>query len=130
MVAELELTQGYVVKDTLGVSKSSVFAAGDFSLNLSIPTASPPRCREDGAAASPQRLVQIKGVTLKEKEEKERKGSRTKEEETCSNGREEELSLDSHVVIRYHRGLVLIGQPIRVSVNLRNNFSAEFVIIR
>lgn len=110
---------------------SSVFAAGDFSLNLPIPTARPPRCREDRAAASPRRLVQIKGVTLKQKEEKERKGSRTKEEETCSKGQEEEeLGLDSHVVIRYHRGLVLIGEPIRVSVNLRANFSAEFVIIR
>lgn len=42
----------------------------------------------------------------------------------------EELSLDSHVLIRYHRGLALIGQPIRISVNLRANFSAEFVVIR
>ncbi|KAJ0050865.1 hypothetical protein NL108_009234, partial [Boleophthalmus pectinirostris] len=55
----------------------------------------------------------------------------TKEERSCLNGlREEELNLDSHVVIGYHRGPALIGQPIRVSVNLRANFSQEFVIIR
>lgn len=86
---------------------------------------------EDRAAPSQRQLLHIKAVTLKEEEDKEREGSRTKEEETCLNGQEvEELSLDSHVIIRYHRGLVLIGQPIRVSVNLRANFSAEFVIIR
>lgn len=106
-------------------------AARDFILNLPIPTAYPSRCVEDRAAPSPRQLFHIRAVTLKEKEEKEREESRTKEEETCLNGQEEEeLSLDSHVVIRYHRGLVQIGQPIRVSVNLRANFSAEFVIIR
>lgn len=69
-------------------------------------------------------------MTLKE-EEKERVESRTKEQEKCLNGEEgEELNLDSHVLIRYHRGLALIGQPVRVSVNLRANFSAEFVVIR
>lgn len=86
---------------------------------------------EDRAAQSQRQLFYIKAVTLKEEEGKEREQSRTKEEETCLNGQEEEeLSLDSHVVIRYHGGPVLIGQPIRVSVNLRANFSAEFVVIR
>lgn len=79
---------------------------------------------------SQRQLFHIKAVTLKE-EEKERERSRTEEEEICLNGQEvEELSLDTHVVIRYHRSLVLIGQPVRVSVNLRANFSAEFVVIR
>lgn len=78
---------------------------------------------------SQRQLFHIKAVTLKE-EEKEREKSRT-EEEICLNGQEvEELSLDTNVVIRYHRSLVLIGQPVRVSVNLRANFSAQFVVIR
>ncbi len=86
---------------------------------------------EDRAASSQRQLFYIKAVTLKEEEDKQREESRTKEEETCLNRQEgEELSLDSHVVIRYHRGLALIGQQIRVSVNLRANFSAEFVVIR
>ncbi|XP_070783495.1 transmembrane protein 132C [Enoplosus armatus] len=94
----------------------------------------PPGCVEDRAAQARRQLFHIKAVTLKEEEEEEeeeKEQSRTKEEETCLNGQEEEeLSLDSHVVIRYHRGPVLIGQPIRVSVNLRANFSAEFVVLR
>lgn len=87
---------------------------------------------EDRAAQSQMQLFHIKAVTLREEEEeKDREQSRTKEEETCLNGQEEEeLSLDSHVMIRYHRGPVIIGDPIRVSVNLRANFSAECVVIR
>lgn len=87
---------------------------------------------DDRVVPSQRQLFHIKAVTLKE-EEKEREKSRTEEEEEdiCLNGQEvEELSLDTHVVIRYHRSLVLIGQPVRVSVNLRANFSAEFVVIR
>ncbi|XP_056228848.1 transmembrane protein 132C [Seriola aureovittata] len=86
-------------------------------------------CVEDRAAQSQRQLFHIKAVTLREEEERD--GGRTKEEDSCLNGQEgEELGLDSHVVIRYHRGPVLIGQPIRVSVSLRANFSAEFVVIR
>lgn len=71
-------------------------------------------------------------MTLREEEEeKDREQRRTEEEETCLNGqKEEELSLDSNVMIRYHRGPVVIGDPIKVSVHLRANFSAEFVVIR
>ncbi|XP_040892669.1 transmembrane protein 132C [Toxotes jaculatrix] len=91
----------------------------------------PPECVEDRAAQSQRQLFYIKAVALRDEKEKERGKSRTKEEEVCLNGQEEEeLHLDSHVVIRYHRGPVLIGQPVRVSVNLRGNFSAEFVVIR
>ncbi|KAM7418297.1 hypothetical protein PAMA_015758 [Pampus argenteus] len=90
-------------------------------------------CLEDRMAQSQRQLFHIKAVTLRDVEEAEKKKeqSRTKEEEACLNGQEEEeLSLDPHVLIRYHRGPVLIGQPIRVSVNVRANFSAEFVVIR
>lgn len=71
-------------------------------------------------------------MTLREEEEeKDREQRRTKEEETCLNGQEEEeLSMDSHVMIRYHRGPVVIGDSVRVSVNLRANVSAEIVVIR
>ncbi|XP_069386369.1 transmembrane protein 132C [Paralichthys olivaceus] len=92
----------------------------------------PPGCVEDRGAQSQRQLFHIKAVALREEERAKHKGQRRiKEEEACLNRQEEEeLSLDSHVVIRYHRGPVLIGQPIRMSVNLRSNFSAEFVVIR
>jgi len=82
-------------------------------------------------AQSQRQLFIIKAVTLKE--QKDDKGSKQDgtEKEDCLSGQQEEvLSVDSHVVIRYHRGPVLIGQPIRVSINLRANFSADFVVIR
>ncbi|XP_034400826.1 transmembrane protein 132D [Cyclopterus lumpus] len=89
----------------------------------------PPGCVEDRAAQSQRQLFHIKAVTLKEEQ---REQSRAKgKEETCLNGQEEEeLSLDPHVMIRYHRGPALIEQPIRVSLNLRANFSGELVVIR
>ncbi|KAG7235885.1 hypothetical protein INR49_002082 [Caranx melampygus] len=86
-------------------------------------------CVEDRAAQSQRQLFHIKAVTLRE--EKKKEIGRTKEEETCLNGQDaEELGLDSHVTIRYHRGPVLIGQPVKVSVSVRANFSSEFVVIR
>uniref|UniRef100_UPI003AAF2F82 transmembrane protein 132C n=1 Tax=Centroberyx gerrardi TaxID=166262 RepID=UPI003AAF2F82 len=93
----------------------------------------PPRCVEDKLPQSQRQLFYIKAVTLREEEKEEKKKERnsTKEEEACLNGQEvEDLNLDSHVLIRYHRGPIRIGQPIGVSVNLRANFSAEFVVIR
>lgn len=84
---------------------------------------------DDRAAQSQRQLFHIKAVTLRD--EKEKEVGRTKLEETCLNEQEaEELSLDSYVVIRYHRGPVLIGQPVKVSVGVRANFSSEFVVIR
>ncbi|XP_068178439.1 transmembrane protein 132C [Antennarius striatus] len=94
----------------------------------SFETQDDPELKEQGAAQSQRQLFHIKAVTPWE-EEKERE-SMTKEE-SCFNGEEEEeLHLDSHVMIRYHKGLVLIGRSVRVSVNLRDNFSATFVVIR
>ncbi|KAM7009366.1 transmembrane protein 132C [Tautogolabrus adspersus] len=110
------------IRDQIQLFYSSVDTETDFELTAA-------GCVEELAAQSHRKLVHIQAVTLKE--EKEREKSSTKEEETCVNGQEEEeLKLDSHVVIRYHKGPVLIGQPIRVSVSLRANFSAEFVVIR
>lgn len=91
---------------------------------------------EDKASQSQRQLFHIKAVTLRDeqvedghKHQKEPTG--TTEEEDCLDGvEEEELRLDPHVLIRYHRGPVLIGQPTRLSVNVRANFSAEFVVVR
>lgn len=92
-------------------------------------TVHPFRCVEGRAAESQRQLFHIKAVTLKEQlEDKGREESKT--EDSCSSDLEEELSLDSHVVIRYHKGPVLIGQPVKVSVNLRANFTGQFVVIR
>ncbi|XP_008301033.1 transmembrane protein 132C [Stegastes partitus] len=101
---------------------------GNF-VNRERPASSSRRCPEDRMAQSQRQLFHIKRVTLIEQEDKERKQSRATKE-TCLNRKdEEELKVDSHVVIHYHRGPVLIGQAIRVSVNLRANVSAQFVVI-
>lgn len=87
-----------------------------------------PRCVEDRTAPSQQQLIHIKAVMLKESE---MEGKESRSKESCLNGREvEELGLDTNVLVRYHRGLVLTGQPLMVSVNLRANISAEVAIIR
>uniref|UniRef100_A0A671UXR1 Uncharacterized protein n=1 Tax=Sparus aurata TaxID=8175 RepID=A0A671UXR1_SPAAU len=115
------------VRNQIQLYYSSFDTVADFEMTQSDHQS---RCVEDRATSSLRQLFHIKAVTLKE-EEKERVESRTKEQEKCLNGEEgEELNLDSHVLIRYHRGLALIGQPVRVSVNLRANFSAEFVVVR
>lgn len=81
---------------------------------------------------SQRQLFHIKAVTLRDvdEEEKEKEQSRGKKVACLNMQEEEELHLDPHVLIRYHRGPVLIGQPIRVSVNLRANFSSQFAVIR
>ncbi|XP_041840217.1 transmembrane protein 132D [Melanotaenia boesemani] len=90
------------------------------------------RCSEDSMAQSQSQLFYIRAVTVKEQKTRNQGQDQDRtEKENCLNGQQEdELIVDSHVVIRYHRGPVLIGQPIRVSINLRANFSADFVIIR
>lgn len=149
-VANLKLTQpGYVQENMVSEIIERLFELWVLSLlllnlfqsvchwptsvSVLLPIDHLSRCVEDRVAQSQRQLFHIKAVTLRdvEEEEKKKEQSRTKEEGTCLNGQEEEeLSLDQHVLIHYHRGPVLIGQPIRVSVNLRTNFSAEFVVIR
>lgn len=83
---------------------------------------------EDRTSPTQQQLIHIKAVTLKESE---MRGKESRSKETCLDGEEaEELSLDASVSIRYHRGLVLAGQPVLVSVNLRGHLSAKLVIVR
>ncbi|XP_029364014.1 transmembrane protein 132A [Echeneis naucrates] len=86
-------------------------------------------CVEERVAQSQRQLFHIKAVTLREEDGRERGAIK---DEACMTGQEEEeeLAIGSHVVIHYHQGPVLIGQPIRVSVSLRANCSAESVVIR
>lgn len=132
VLANIELTEhGYLLTDT-SLSFEFVHCCSRFQFLHTIDHSF--RCVEDRVVPSQRQFFHIKAVTLKEAEEKDRVGSRTEEEKTCLNMQEveelEELSLDPYVLIRYPRGLVLTGQPVRVSVNLRGNFSAEFAVIR
>ncbi|XP_030580461.1 transmembrane protein 132C [Archocentrus centrarchus] len=88
-------------------------------------------CVEGRDVKSQRQLFYIKAVTLREAEDKGKEQSKSKQKGACLSGQEEEeLTVDPHVVIYYHRGPVLIGQPIRVSVNLRANISGQFAVIR
>nr|CAG6019198.1 unnamed protein product [Menidia menidia] len=87
------------------------------------------RCEEESVAQSQRQMYHIRAVALPEQTEV--KGHPQEGSEGCLGGQQaEELSVDSHVTVRYHRGPVLIGQPVRMSVSLRGNFSADFVVIR
>lgn len=87
------------------------------------------RCLEEKPAESQRELFHIRAITLKEKEDMEVETAA--EEGACLEGRQvTELSLDPHVSIRYQKGVALIGQPVRVSLSLRANFSADFVVVR
>lgn len=88
------------------------------------------RCLEERPAESQRELFYFRAVTLKEEKE-------NMEVETaagggsCLEGREvTELSLDSHVSISYQRSIALNGQPARVSLSMRANFSADFIVVR
>lgn len=124
MMADLDLEpQGYVMRTT---STGHWFMC---LLYIGIKISSrPSRCVEDRTAPSQQQLIHIKAVVLKESQ---MEGKESRRKETCLNGREVvELSLDTNVLVRYHGGLVLTGQPVMASVNLRANLSAKVVIIR
>ncbi|XP_029951069.1 transmembrane protein 132A, partial [Salarias fasciatus] len=86
-------------------------------------------CVQDGPAQSQNQLFYIRAVGLRENPQNQTPSQEP--EDTCLGGRDgEELDVDSHVVVRYHKGPVLIGQPVKVSVSLRANFSAHLVVIR
>ncbi|XP_034147053.1 transmembrane protein 132C isoform X2 [Esox lucius] len=97
---------------------------------VSNPKLVPPRCVEGKLQQSQRQLFYIGAVTLRDYN-KGKEANGTRDHTGCSSGQEqEELRLDSNVLIRYRRGPVRTGQPIGISVNLRANFSAEFVVIR
>ncbi|KAL6487885.1 hypothetical protein MHYP_G00045110 [Metynnis hypsauchen] len=89
---------------------------------------SPPRCVEDRLQQSQRKLYYIGPVTL---EDKATKSNKTKRSFSCSDElKEEQLWLNSDVLVCYNKGPVRAGQPVGISVNLRSNFSGESVIVR
>lgn len=90
------------------------------------------RCLEERPAESQRELFHIRAVTLKEEDEDmEVETAAGGGGEACLEGQQvTELSLDPHVSIRYQRRVALIGQPARVSLSLRANFSSDFVVVR
>lgn len=87
------------------------------------------RCLEERPAESQRELFYIRAVNLKEEEDMEVETAAGRG--SCLEGRQvTELSLDPHVSIRYQRSVALIGQPVRVSLSLRANFSADFIVVR
>ncbi|XP_072533197.1 transmembrane protein 132C [Salminus brasiliensis] len=89
---------------------------------------SPPRCVEDKVQQSQRTLFYIGPVTL---EDKAIKSNKTKQGFSCIDSfEEEELWLNSDVLIRHYKGPVRAGRPVGISINLRSNFSGESVIVR
>ncbi|XP_051559632.1 transmembrane protein 132D [Myxocyprinus asiaticus] len=88
----------------------------------------PPRCVEEELQQSQRKLYYIGPVGL---EDQRTEINKTKQSSACLDGRaEEKVWLDSNVLILSSKGPVRTGQPIRVSINLRANFSGESIIIR
>ncbi|KAB5581451.1 hypothetical protein PHYPO_G00175910 [Pangasianodon hypophthalmus] len=87
---------------------------------------SPPRCVV--GKQSQRNLYYIGSVALPDKETKSNK---TTQGFSCSSELEQdELWLNSDVLIYYNKGPVRAGQPVGVSLNLRANFSGDFLIVK
>lgn len=86
----------------------------------------PPSCVAD--KQSQRKLYYVGSVALPDKESKSKKQMQGF---SCSSKREQdELWLNSDVVIHYNKGPVQAGQPVGVSLNLRANFSGDFLIVK
>lgn len=93
---------------------------------MSSPKVGPPRCVEEVLQQSDRKMYFIGPVGLEDQEI-----NKTKQSAACLDGQaEEKFWLDSNVLIVYSKGPVRAGQPIRVSVNMRANFSGESLTIR
>ncbi|XP_053477421.1 transmembrane protein 132A [Ictalurus furcatus] len=87
---------------------------------------SPPICVAD--KQSQRKLYYIASLALPDKETKSNK---TMQGFSCSNELEQdELWLNSDVLIYYNKGPVQAGQPVGVSLNLRATFSGDFLIVK
>lgn len=85
-----------------------------------------PRCVAD--KQSQRKLYHVGSVALLDKETKNNK---TRQGFFCSKELEQdELWLNSNVLIHYNKGPVRAGQPIGVSIHLRTNFSGDFLIVK
>ncbi|XP_028834538.1 transmembrane protein 132C isoform X2 [Denticeps clupeoides] len=88
----------------------------------------PTGCEANKPDQSQSKLYYIGSVPIQEKGDQMNK---TRQGTGCSGEQEEEeLKLDYNVMVRHHRGPVRVGQPIRMSVNLRSNFTGDSIIIR
>ncbi|XP_073699184.1 transmembrane protein 132C [Garra rufa] len=93
---------------------------------VSNPKVGPPRCVEDVLQLSERKLYYIGPVGLEDQQL-----NKTRQSSECLNRQaEEKLWLDSNVLIVYSKGPVRAGQPVRVSINLKANFSVESLTIR
>ncbi|XP_067297292.1 transmembrane protein 132C [Pseudorasbora parva] len=93
---------------------------------VSSPKVGPPRCVEEVLQQSERKMYYIGPVGHEDQET-----NKTKQSTACLDRQtEEQFWLDSNVLIVYSKGPVRAGQPIRVSVNLRANFSGESLTIR
>ncbi|KAK3554062.1 hypothetical protein QTP70_019181, partial [Hemibagrus guttatus] len=87
---------------------------------------SPPRCVAD--KQSQRNLYYIGSVDLPDKETKSNKQMQGF---SCSSELEQdELWLNSDVLIYYNKGPVRAGQPVGVSLNIRTNFSGDFFNVK
>lgn len=87
---------------------------------------SSPRCVVD--KQSQRKLYYVGSVALPEKETKSNKPMQAF---SCSSEPEQdELWLNSDVLIYYSKGPVRAGHPVGVSINLRVNFSGDFLIVK
>ncbi|KAK7166038.1 hypothetical protein R3I93_005967 [Phoxinus phoxinus] len=97
-----------------------------YSSFVSSPKVGPSRCAEEVLQQSDRKMYFIGPVGLEDQEI-----NKTKQSAACLDEQaEEKFWLDSNVLIVYSKGPVRVGQPIRVSVNLRANFSGESLTIR
>uniref|UniRef100_A0A672QEW7 Transmembrane protein 132C-like n=1 Tax=Sinocyclocheilus grahami TaxID=75366 RepID=A0A672QEW7_SINGR len=93
---------------------------------VSNPKGGPPQCEEKVLQQSERKLYYIGPVGLEDQQI-----NKTEQSSACLDRQaEEKLWLDSNVLIVYSKGPVRAGQPVRVSVNLRANFSVESLTIR
>ncbi|KAL0203359.1 hypothetical protein M9458_001377, partial [Cirrhinus mrigala] len=92
---------------------------------VSNPKVGPSRCVEEVLQQSERKLYYIGSVGLEDLQV-----NKTEQSSECLDRQaEEKLWLDSNVLIIYSKGPVRAGQPVRVSVNLRANFSVESLTI-
>ncbi|XP_043095223.1 transmembrane protein 132C [Puntigrus tetrazona] len=93
---------------------------------VSNPKGGPPRCVDEVLQQYERQLYYIGPVRFEDQQI-----NKTEQSSTCLDRQaEEKLWLDSNVLIVYSKGPVRAGKPVRVSVNLRANCSAESLTIR
>lgn len=108
-----------VLKDMIRLYYSSIGSITNHKI-------SPLRCMAD--KQTQRNLYYIGSVDLPDKETKSNKPMQGY---SCSSELEQdELWLNPDVLIYYNKGPVQVGQPVGVSLNIRTNFSGDFLIVK